>query len=145
MSAATPLRPTQDEAAGRAPTPRVLLVDDDPLVGVAYSRMLRPFQVVFAQSAAGALARLQAGGRFDAIVCDFYMPGMNGMDFHAEVGKLSPAMAGQIVFVTGALSSKEVTAFLARTSNACLFKPVEREALQGAVVAAAAARTQADG
>jgi CheY-like chemotaxis protein len=137
VSAAATSAPTQD---GEAPAElRVLLVDDDRLVGAAFSRMLRPFEVVFAQSAVGALARLQAGGKFDAVVCDFHMPGMDGMAFHGEVAKLLPALARQIVFVTGGASSPEAAAFLARHSNTCLLKPVDRDVLKAAVVAAAAA------
>ena len=107
-------------------------------MGAALRRFLIPFQVVFAQSAAGALARLHAGGKFHAILCDIYMPGMNGMQFHSEVAKLSAATARQIVFVSGACSTPEVSAFLARTGSPFLEKPIAKEALRRAVLKAAA-------
>jgi len=116
---------------------RILLVDDDALVGAAFSRMLSPFKVTFAQSAAGALARIQVGGRFDAILCDLFMPGMNGMQFHDEVAKISPGLARAIIYVSGNTSAPEAAAFFTRTSKTCLPKPIEREQLMSAVLAAA--------
>jgi len=88
-----------DEGAAREP--RVLVIDDDALVGKAIGRVLRPFRVTFAQSATGALARIQAGGDFQAIVCDLFMPGMNGMQFHQELTSFAPPLASRIVFLTG--------------------------------------------
>jgi CheY-like chemotaxis protein len=116
---------------------RVLVVDDDAAVGQAVRLALRPRQVTFAQSAVGALARIAAGGKFDAIVCDLHMPGMTGMQFEDEVRKISPEAADRIVFITGAAATKEATDFLARTKNPCLEKPFEREVLRAAVSAAA--------
>jgi len=115
----------------------VLIVDDDPLVSVVLSRQLSPFRVTFAQSAAGAFGRLQAGGKFDAILCDIHMPGMNGMQFYEEVAKVSPPLASRIIFISGGAFSPEAADFLERTRNLCLTKPVNREALKNAVMAAA--------
>ena len=120
------------------PQPRILIVDDDALVGAALSRLLTPFPVVFAQSTVGALARLHAGGKYDAILCDIYMPGMNGMQFHSEVAKLSAGLARRIVFVSGACAAPEVRAFLVRTGSPFLEKPIAREDLRSAVLKAAA-------
>ncbi len=120
-----------------APQPRVLVVDDDPSVGMAIKLALKPLQVTFAQSATGALARVQAGGNFDAVVCDLHMPGLSGMQFHDEVAKIAPDLAGRIVFVTGGATAPEAAAFLERTTNTCIEKPFQREALRLAVAAAA--------
>jgi len=125
------------EQSQGVPQPRVLVVDDDPAVGMALKLTLKPLQVTFAQSAAGALARVTAGGRFDAIVCDLHMPGMTGMEFHDEVMKVDPGLAARIVFVTGGATAPAAVAFLERTTNTCIQKPFQREALRAAVTAAA--------
>jgi CheY-like chemotaxis protein len=128
---------SQDDA--RQVQGRVLVVDDDAQVGVTIKRALSPLQVTFAQSAAGALARVAAGGNFDAIVCDLNMPGMSGMEFHREVAKIAPEVAARIVFVTGGATSAEAIAFLERTTNTWLQKPFGRDELRSAVAAAARA------
>jgi two-component system, cell cycle sensor histidine kinase and response regulator CckA len=123
-----PLRPPAPPppAAGL----RVLVVDDEPAVGPAIARLLRPIAVVFAQSATGALGRLAAGGRFDAILCDLNMPGMNGLRFYEAVEALSPELARRITFVSGAAPSREVDALLRRTGCRYLAKPFEGQDLR---------------
>ncbi len=116
---------------------RVLVVDDDAAVGKAIRLALQPLQVTFAQSAVGALARIGAGGKFDAIVCDLHMPGMTGMQFHDEVAAIAPSLAARIVFVTGCATSPQAAAFLQRTTNAVVEKPFELQTLRAAVAAAA--------
>ena len=115
----------------------VLVVDDDRLTSAILSEMLSPSRVTFAQSAAGGLGRLQAGGRFDAILCDIHMPGMNGMQFYEEVAKVSQQLASRIIFITGGGYSSEVADFLERTHSPCLAKPLESEPLRSSVTAAA--------
>ena len=118
---------------------RVLIIDDERDVGVAIGRTLKPTPVVFAQSAAGALGRLDAGGKFAAIICDICMPGIDGMQFYEEVLERSPALARRIVYVTGSVDSPELTGFLKRTGCTCLRKPFEGRELREAVARAMAA------
>jgi two-component system, NtrC family, sensor kinase len=117
---------------------RVLVVDDDAAVGLAIRLALKPFQVTFAQSASGALARVQAGADFQAVVCDLHMPGMSGMQFQEQLRAIAYGLADRIVFVTGGAQTAEAAAFLQRTTSLWLEKPFQREALQAAVTAAAA-------
>ena len=117
---------------------RVLVVDDDAAVGLAIRQLLKPFQVTFAQSTSGALARVQAGADFQAIVCDLYMPGMSGMQFQEELRAIASGLADRIVFVTGGAQTAEAAAFLQRTTNPWLEKPLQRGQLQAAVTAVAA-------
>lgn len=114
---------------------RVLMVDDDPTVGKTVKAILSPAKVTFAQSAAGALARLQAGGDFSAILCDIFMPGMDGMQFHEEVKKISRDLAHRIIFISAGASVPEAAGFLRRTGNRCLRKPIKREELLMALLA----------
>jgi CheY-like chemotaxis protein len=112
---------------------RILVVDDEADVGKMVARILRPLPVVFAQSARGALARIEAGGRFAAILCDVRMPGMNGMEFHDAVAAVAPGQARRIVYVTASADLPEFQAFLARTSCAVVEKPFDAARLEALV------------
>jgi CheY-like chemotaxis protein len=63
--------------------PRILLVDDDPLILRAMQRLLRRdrsgWKVECAESGAGALALLR-GRSFDVVVTDLHMPKVGGVE-----------------------------------------------------------------
>lgn len=64
---------------------RVLVVDDDPLVLRALSRVLRRrFDVETAEATDVALKLLEEGA-FDAVLSDYEMPGGNGIQLLQEV------------------------------------------------------------
>lgn len=70
---------------------KVLLVDDDPDILSAYKRNLhKKFQLFSAQSAAEGLDILKASGPLAAIVSDFRMPGMDGIQFLTQARSLYP-------------------------------------------------------
>lgn len=70
--------------------PRVLLVDDEPLVGRALYRMLsKSADVTLAGSAADAVALLERRP-FDAVVSDYQMPGRDGLSLLEEVAERWP-------------------------------------------------------
>ena len=113
----------------------VLVIDDEPLVGRAISRMLTPLhRVVCVGSAAEALALLDATP-FDTILCDLMMPEMTGMALHARLLEQAPAQAARMVFLTGGAFTPEASEFLDRVPNARLEKPFTPAELRSAVAA----------
>jgi CheY-like chemotaxis protein len=80
---------------------KLLLVDDDPLVSMntAYLLMDLGHSVLEAQSAAHALQLLQSGARFDAVITDYAMPGMNGLDLAKAIGEITPKLP--VILATG--------------------------------------------
>lgn len=71
----------------------VLLVDDDPAVRRSTGRLLEKlgFEVITAASGEEALARVQEGlARFDVVVLDILMPGMDGYQVHDALRALEP-------------------------------------------------------
>ena len=135
-----PARPTPppSAAAGKATAPQgevadILVIDDEPLVGRAITRMLAPpHRVVAVTSAADALSQLTSN-RFDAIFCDLMMPEMTGMALHDRLAAANPDQAAKMVFLSGGAFAQEAIEFLQRVPNARLEKPFTSTELRAAV------------
>ncbi|MFO0679467.1 MAG: PAS domain-containing protein [Polyangiaceae bacterium] len=125
---------TKAAAMARAKKPRVLVVDDEPLVVSAIRRILsKDHDVVTLYDAKTALAALVRGDSYDAIVCDLMMPNMTGMDFYEAVRKVAPGIERRFVFVTGGAFSTRARTFLDVIPNPTLSKPLSRDVLRDAI------------
>ena len=85
----------------------VLLVDDENRILSAFTRQLHEEDVCHvktAPNASVALELLSSSKDIAAVFSDYYMPGMNGIDFLAEVRKINPDITR--VLVTGAAEIK---------------------------------------
>lgn len=113
---------------------RLLVIDDDPSVLLALRRMLsRQHDVVAHQDPREALALLQAGERFDLVVCDLMMPGVTGMQIHADLLGRDAEQADRMVFLSGGAYTPSATEFLARVPNERLDKPFDIDELRALV------------
>jgi two-component system sensor histidine kinase UhpB len=76
-------------APHRAVPRRVLLIDDEPsavsLVIEHLARSAPHITVAKAHDSEQALALLQADAGFDLLICDYLLPGMNGLELIAEI------------------------------------------------------------
>jgi CheY-like chemotaxis protein len=107
----------------RALRARVLVVDDDPLLGPSLLRALKhTHEVVLAPSACEALAWLAAGNRLDVILCD---ANMTGIELHGEIVRRYPRLAERVIFMTGGAPVPAAAEQIARAGNPCLGKPVD--------------------
>jgi PAS domain S-box-containing protein len=105
---------------------RVLVIDDERLVGEAIARSLSDEnEVHIVTEAAQALARLAAGERYDLVLCDLMMPVMTGMDLYAELVRRAPELTSRIVFMTGGAFTARARSFLESVTNPCLEKPLD--------------------
>ena len=92
----------QDEGAPATRPPRVLIVDDEPLIRRMLTRVLEAdVEVSAASNGAEAFKLFYQGARFDVVLCDIWMPGMNGVELLAAVRQLDPAQAERFAFMTG--------------------------------------------
>jgi CheY-like chemotaxis protein len=130
---ATP-RPTPTTRDGDRP--RVLFVDDETALGNAVRAALEDeLEIDVVGSGKDALARLDGGDRYGAIVCDVMMPEVSGMDVYDAVSARRPELLPSFVFVTGAAFSATAREFLERVPNTKLEKPFDMQALRDAIVA----------
>ncbi len=124
-----------ERPARKTPEPvlkqRVLVLDDEVVVGRAIQRLLQTqCEVLVLVQGQEALARVDAGERFDVILCDLLMPEMSGSRFYEELSKLAPEQAQRVIFMTGGAFTEQSRAFLANTGLHCLEKPIEPHRLR---------------
>jgi CheY-like chemotaxis protein len=113
-----------------APRGRVLVLDDDPLVGRSIARLLQAaHEVTVMTSPAEALARFERGERWDAILCDLMMPELSGMDVEERLVRSAPDVVSRVVYLTGGAFTDRARRFLAE-GRPYLEKPVEAQALR---------------
>ncbi len=128
-------------SADRPERGRLLVVDDEPLVGKAVHRVLAAqHEVVVESTAHSALARFERGEAFDLVLCDLMMPQMTGMDLHAAVSRIAPGMAERFVFLTGGAFTPAAREFLERCAPRRIEKPFEPAELREFVGAELRAR-----
>jgi CheY-like chemotaxis protein len=113
---------------------RVLLVDDEPALGRSVQALLAPdVDVVHATRGSEALARLDAGERYDIVLCDLMMPQMTGIEVFFELRAKHPALARKVIFLTGGAFTDQAREFLSRTEHPPLDKPFTEATLRAAL------------
>ena len=127
LSGPTLMPPMPRELASRL---RVLVVDDEPLIGPVIISLLGGHHVVTEISAQKALDRLQRGETYDWILCDLMMPEMTGMDLYEA---LEPDIRERVIFISGGAFTERAREFLQRVPNRRLFKPFDVETLVAAL------------
>lgn len=126
---------TGDSAPPKSNTPArrgvVLVIDDDALVRMSLGHILSlDHQVTMCESGPEALKLFAAGARFDAILCDVNMPGMDGPELYEHMLAAVPDQLERTIFLTGGAYTTRAQSFLARISNEQLEKPFEFETLR---------------
>jgi CheY-like chemotaxis protein len=114
--------------------PRVLVVDDEVLIGRVLARALGQFaDVEVAHSGNEALKKVTerraAGEGFDLVICDVMMPEMCGPEVFDRVKAVDPTTAAAFVFVTGGATPEQL-ASMAATGMPCMQKPLEVDAIR---------------
>ena len=113
-------------AAGPAVRGRLLVVDDEPAIRRTLLRLLgQAHEVVTAATGAEGQAILEQDQAFDLILCDLMMPEMSGMELHAWLAAHHPALAEQVVFVTGGAFTPRATDYLTSVGNLRIEKPFD--------------------
>jgi CheY-like chemotaxis protein len=114
---------------------RVLVVDDDPVVGKSFDRVLsdKGYVVITAQNGREALDKLR-DEEFDVVFTDIKMPGMDGLEVAERVKAKRPWTP--VVIITGyGTVANEVRANAAGVSS-FLHKPLSPEMIEGSALKA---------
>lgn len=110
---------------------RVIVIDDEPLIGATVKRALgADHDVVSATSVREALEHFRSGQLFDVVLCDLMMPDVTGIDLYEELTRTVPRQATRMVFITGGAFTPRAQAFLAHVTNPRLEKPFDLQTLR---------------
>jgi signal transduction histidine kinase len=113
---------------------RVLVVDDEPLIGrVIGTALKREHEVVAVPHAADAIALLEQGHKFDVVLCDLVMPDISGPEFYAKVKDSWPELAARLVFMTGGAFTPRTVEFMKCVPTSVLSKPFALDELKRVV------------
>jgi signal transduction histidine kinase len=113
---------------------RILVVDDERMLGVTIQRALADeHEVTAVTTATEAYRLLEGGAEFDLILCDLMMPEMSGMDLYRHLRKLAPDQTKKFVFMTGGAFTTDASRFLAQISNPSIEKPIRASKLRSLV------------
>lgn len=119
---------------GSAPTERadaalrVLVIDDEPLVTEAITRLLASHghTLVAAHNWQSALALYQAAS-YDLVISDVVMPGMNGAELFEQLRAIDPDV--RVIAMTGQPGTAYADQMLAAGACGIVYKPFEIEQL----------------
>ena len=110
---------------------RALVVDDEPMVLEVCKTALEQigFVVDAVHSGEAALGHLTKTS-YDLLLADIRMPGMGGIQFLEQVGRVYPEILDRTVLITGDAVNSVTSAFLDRTHATVLEKPFDLTKLQ---------------
>jgi CheY-like chemotaxis protein len=116
---------------------KVLVVDDDPVVGKSFDRVLtgKGYAVITAASGQEALDRL-AREDYDVVFTDIKMPGMSGIEVAERIKATRPWLP--VVIVTGYGSDENQAKAKQAGVNAFLHKPLSPDMIEHSAQAALA-------
>jgi CheY-like chemotaxis protein len=109
---------------------KILVVDDDPVVGTSFNRVLtgKGYAVITARNGDEALSKLN-NERYDLVFTDIKMPGMSGLEVAERVKASQPWLP--VVIITGyGTEANEARAEAAGVSG-FLHKPLSPEMIEG--------------
>jgi CheY-like chemotaxis protein len=104
--------------------PRILIVDDDPLITELVIDMLglEGYDVDTATNGIEALRKLERQ-RYDLIITDLHMPKLDGSGFYRELAQRKLHSLKRIIFLTGTTGGSEEHRFVQESGVPVLLKP----------------------
>lgn len=114
-----PLPPRRSQQVGR-----VLVVDDETAIVEAICEFLNLQNIATDKANSGHEAlKLLDQNRYDAIISDIRMPGIDGPQLYERAGEIDPAYRNRFLFMSGDLVRDTTQSFVSSLNCPCLAKP----------------------
>jgi two-component system, chemotaxis family, chemotaxis protein CheY len=111
---------------------RCLIVDDSDVIRKVAAMLLKDMNFETAQAENGQMALEQCLQDMpDAILLDWHMPIMNGIDFVAKLRQQPNGDQPVVVYCTTENDAIDITRAIAAGANEYLLKPFDRDSLRG--------------
>lgn len=103
---------------------RALVIDDEGGLQLLVRALLEHegFLVDVARDGVEACRRVRIT-KYDAIICDIFMPNMDGADFFRALCDIDRGQAARVLFVTGGEMDTAVSARVLESGRPILYKP----------------------
>ncbi|HUJ08851.1 MAG TPA: ATP-binding protein [Verrucomicrobiae bacterium] len=122
----------ETRAASQKSGKRVLVVDDEEALRDLISETLAAERYDVDTAADGEAAlRKTNSAHYDLIICDWKMPGVNGLEFYHQLKAKDPVTAGRFIFLTGDVVGAQKA--LGNQGSNWLLKPFCLDDLRSAV------------
>lgn len=128
----TPARVRNVRTASRVRRGRILVVDDDLVIGALLRRALEGQDVYIMTSPHDAI-ELCRDLAFDVVLVDLVMPDLDGTDLYRALCELQPRLKDRVLFITAGPITGETSAFLKRIPNPVFEKPFDFAAVRSCV------------
>ena len=105
---------------------RLLLIDDDPDVLRILEQILKSNGYALqSTTVVGEALRLLREEHFDAVLCDFWMPGFSGKDFYLYLKEKLPQYRKRFIVITGDAASEYAWEFIEDRHLPYVMKPFD--------------------
>ncbi len=112
----------------------ILVVDDEEDILDLIRETLEPqgYKIQTAPDGDAALSHLSRQ-RYDLIISDWKMPGVNGQQLYQRLRETDPVATQRLIFMTGDVLSEKTERFLQEQNKTCLTKPFSLVDFQRAI------------
>ena len=109
---------------------KILVVDDEKVIRDLVKRVLATegYEVDTVDNATDALKKIE-GKRYNLLLIDIKMPGMDGVELYKRIQKIAKSLARRVIFITGDIMGADTEKFLSETKVAHIDKPFDAEQL----------------
>jgi CheY-like chemotaxis protein len=109
----------------------ILIIDDEPSIAeiINFYAMEMGYSSDAAHTGNTAIEKIEKNGYW-AVLCDYHMPGLNGMEIYDKVKALNSHLSRKFVLLTGTMFDQDIEETVAEERIKVLHKPFHFEGIK---------------